>query len=530
MNRLLYLPLFLISLLFIPTIAFSQSQYAKAFWNKTRQKSEKSGLRTVTQGDIDVVGTTKDGIRIIKREEYIFEFKERTKHFIENYSDNFSKIKAREIQLDNEEEDYNNILLHNDKLLLFTSFENNKLEKAFLFVQELDKSTLLSVGEKKKLVEVDLSKNPLPSKSSLLARTVDRMGKANSATSKEDLAIKLGYVFRVTTNNDSSEVMITYQLPVARNEYKKVYVALLDKNLKLKHQKAYELPYKESEFEMEKLGTYYLDSMGTAYISGTHELSRKEKVKKIFSVSDDLELKEYSFPLMKEFVIYKYALDNTNEIRMYGGYVKDINRKKKEKGVVYLSANRESGKVEKNITIPLEEKYQRILNAEKYTHNFTILHNLIENKDGSVLITLEDISGSSKDITVLNLDENGVVKWSTLVSKRQYGSTYTSFYEQKVGDKLYLIFPEHIDNKSLELSVNDKVDDYAINSKEAMLSVVVIDLVTGKAIKEKIYRFFPKKDKEWIIPRKMAKITETEALIYAEGDDTFKIGKITFKP
>ena len=330
--------------------------------------------------------------------------------------------------------------------------------------------------------------------------------------------------------------MVSYQLPVKTKDYKKVYIALLDKNLKLKHQKVYELPYKESEFEM---GTYYLDSMGTAYVSGTHELSRNEKVKKIFSISNNLELKEYSFPLKKELVIYKYALNNTNEIIMYGSYFKDRNIKKKEKGIVYLSVNRESGKIEKNITIPLEEKYQRVLNSEKANSSFILLHNLTENKDGSVLITLEDLysyytstglSNYYKDITVLNLDKNGVVKWSTLISKRQYGSTYTSFYEQKVRDKLCLIFPEQEDNKLLELSVNDKIEDYAINSKEAMLSIVIIDLVTGKAIKEKIYGFFPKKDKEWIMPRKMAKISETEALIYAEGDDTFKLGKITFKP
>ncbi len=100
-----------------------------------------------------------------------------------------------------------------------------------------------------------------------------------------------------------------------------------------------------------------------------------------------------------------------------------------------------------------------------------------------------------KDIIALNMDKEGTLLWSTLIPKRQYAigsSLHLSFYQQIVGEKLYLVFPDHANNTSLEAS--EGTETYSRNSKVAMLAVVVIDLNTGEAKKEKVFGFLPKKD------------------------------------
>ncbi|WP_338813900.1 hypothetical protein V9L05_00180 [Bernardetia sp. Wsw4-3y2] len=540
MNKLLGIFVFVIFLLFTPVFGFAQSQYAEVTWHKPRAKIAESKGYTNVFGDIEVVGTSKSGISIIMRKEDKFKRGEKeTKYFIESYNSEFGKIKIQELQIDDEKESYNDLLLHNDKLLLFTSSKSKKGEKDFLYMQEFNKSTLAFIGEKKRIVEVDLSENPLPSKYSMLMR----LGGGNTTTSKEELARRVGYIFKIKRTNDSSNVVVTYKLPVKIKDYQKIHIALFDKNLELKAQKVNSLPYSEKEFDI--LG-YDLDEEGTTYIKG---IDTKKETGKIFSISNNLsDFKEYSFPFTKEYKSFDYVFDEKNAIKIYGVYSKYLNLKDTEKGIFHISINRESGEIEKNNSIPFEDRFQKILSDRANIVFF------IKNKDGSILMSVEnkDIRYSDnsinnslskytyryKDVIVFSLNKDAIINWSTVISKRQFqdelsnqtiGDQYISFYQQKVGDKLYLIFPDHADNKSVE-SAEDKIQYYAINAKVAMLAVVAIDLKTGEAKKEKIYGFLPKKDKEWIIPHKMAKISETEALIYAEGYDTFKVGKITFKP
>ena len=556
MNRLLRVFLFVITLSLISTFGFSQSQYANVSWRKTQSKTEKSKMFSGTLGDIDVIGTAKNGILFTIRKEIKYSAfgKSDIKYFIENYNSELGRMKLTQLEIEEKEDGiYNGILLHNDKLLLFTSFYNKKLKKDFLFMQELNKSTLAFVGEKKMVMEVDLSENPKPSKLKIIAQAYS----FGLAGDMYETASQLGFTFQMKRSSDSSDVLVTYSLPFKKKENRKVNIALFGKNLELKAQKVHELAYDEDSFFVHG---YEMDDKGTVYMKGAHKIDKDKYEKKLLSFSNELnDMKEYTFPHTdKEIGNMFYVFDDEQQIKVYGVYNKRISRKEREKGIYSMSINRESGKIENEKFTPLEEKYQEAL--EEGFRDFVYVRNFIQKEDGGVMMLIEDVSIEVKtttnrtynaqtksyststtsvthfyyrDIIALNLAEDGTLEWSTIVSKKQYGvgtSTNLSFYQQTVGNKLYLVFPDHADNKHVESPEGVGESTYSRNAKVAMLAVVAIDLETGKATKEKVYGFLPKKDKEWVMPSQMSQISATEALIYAEGADTYKMGKITFKP
>ncbi len=140
---------------------------------KHSQKLKNQKCFRGTLGDIEVIGTAKSGILFTMRKEIKYSAlgKSDIKYFIENYNSELGRMKLSQLEIEEKEDGiYNGILLHNDKLLLFTSFYNKKLKKDFLFMQELNKSTLAFVGEKKMVMEVDLSENQKPSKLKVIAQ------------------------------------------------------------------------------------------------------------------------------------------------------------------------------------------------------------------------------------------------------------------------------------------------------------------------------------------------------------------------
>ena len=232
--------LLVLLILFKLTIALGQDINLKVKWGE-EFKTPRSTLD-------DVVGYDATGFYAVHDRFRAFGKVDRSlQHFDVNM--NPGTIVDLEIESGKRQGKINNILHHKGKLLFFYTFEDTKTKKNTLYLDEIDKSTLLPKKQEKVIGQIDFTGK----------------GKRNRGS------------FQYRVSRDSSKILVLYALPYDEDSPEKFGFTVLDQQLNLMWSKDITMPYRDELYDFE---SFRVDNQGSAYVLGlVYKEKRKDKRK-----------------------------------------------------------------------------------------------------------------------------------------------------------------------------------------------------------------------------------------------------------
>lgn len=521
-------------LLLASTVAFSQQTTNKAEvqWGTEYEVDKKVTLS-------DIVGYDASGIYALKSN-YIYNDKS---PIIAFYDNNMNLVKSTELELkqENKYKKFENIIQFNNNLYLFTSFKNQKLEKNFLFVQTINKSTLTPNDDIIKIAEIDFSGK----------------SKYNGGT------------FSCIISPDSSKLLVYYDMPYESGTNEKFGFQSYDKQMNLLWQKDVTLPYLEKLFDVER---YRIDNNGNAYILG--RLYKDKKVEKrkgepnyeykvISYTNNGSSVNEYPITIQGKFITdMQIAIDDNMDIICGGFYsdegtysikgcyylridgtTKEIKTQSyKEFGLDFLTQFLSEKEAEK-----LEKKVEKGKNVELYEYD---LHEIIRRTDGGAVLIAEqyyvqvvttsyrNANGTYSttttyyynynDIIVINISPSGNIEWATKIRKYQRsandGGYFSSYALAVVNDKLYFIFNDNPKNLYAENNAG-KIYGTILN-KECVVSLVEID-GEGNQTREALFK--ANEAEVYTRPKVCEQVSPNELIVFGQKKKMQRFAKIIFK-
>ena len=520
-----------IVLVFIIVASYIHAQEVslKMKWGKEFEAARNSTVA-------DIIGYDNTGFYVLKQKVAIFSGNTLS---IDHFDNSLNPAKSIELELTEAgKKSYLEQMLHLDgRLLLFTSFPDQKTKNNMLFVQSVDKGSLMPDSKKKKLAEINYEGN----------------SKRNSGS----------FSFRIS--NDSSKVLIFYSLPYDSNDPEKFGFMVVDKQMNLLWKKDITLPYRDELFDIE---TIKVDNYGNAYVLGLlYKDKRKTKRKgeanyqyKVLSYTGNGEnANEYSVSLPDRFltdmqigirankdIVCSGFYSETGKFSIRGTFflsidarTKEIKTKSfKEFDIDFITQNMTERQAEK--AKRKEEKGQEV---ELYEYD---LDKLIVRSDGGAMLIGEQyyvktmtytqyIGGRPttrtvtyyyyNDIIVVNIDSKGNIEWAIKVPKRQMsvddGGFYSSYAMAINKDKIYFVYNDNPDNLdytgvgrvSSASGKNQVVMVAQVNSKGEMtrkpLNAGISDVITR--------------------PKVCEQISYSEMILFGQRKKTQQFGKITFE-
>ena len=164
-----------------------------------------------------VIGYDETGFYVLSTKGYFM-----NQLSVDHFDNQLKKTKSQEVELETEgkERNFEFVVHSNNKLFLFSSFANQKLKKKFLFVQTVNKQTLIPDKDLKKIAEVDYD------------------SKYNSGN----------YNFRISRKKD--KILVFYNLPYVKNEAEKFGFHVFDTDMNQIWTKSITLPYIDKLFNV----------------------------------------------------------------------------------------------------------------------------------------------------------------------------------------------------------------------------------------------------------------------------------------
>jgi hypothetical protein len=422
----------------------------------------------------------------------------------------------------------NNIYAH-------TSFSNAKTKVNYLFAQSIDKTTLKTNPQLKKLAEINFA------------------GFHNRNNGE----------FNFVVSNDSTKRLVFYNLPYEKGEKEKFGFHVFNQEYELIWEKKVTLPYKEELFEIKD---YQLDNSGNLHLLGkVYRGKTKDKSKGVPNYSyiiltynaESEEVREYPIlPKGKYLTEMKIATDKKQDIICAGFY--SNSSAERMKGSYFIKIDHATGDIltqeykefsdeflKQNMTEKEEQKAQKKLDKGKDLELYQYdLNDIVFKEDGGYLLIGEQFyihvsttytaNGASSttyyyhnnDIIVISMDENGIAEWSTMIAKRQvttndngYYNSYTYTYSK---GNLFFIFNDNRDN------INYKQGDYIASYNKDKNSIVTLAVVdeTGKYSRKPL---FSAKDAEVrIVPTLSKQTSSNTMIIYGNKKKEERFAKITF--
>jgi len=510
--------LFLFILLLANTVS-AQTDLVDIQWGEEELTSRSSTLS-------DIVGYDETGIYTLKLQSSNTLFFKNSQFTLEHYNKEIKKTKTVliDLTLDNRKTLYEGIYQFGGRLYLFSSQNNRDERKNTLYLQLIDKKTLKPSRERAELANIGYK------------------NKNNDGR------------FDVILSRDSSNMMITYDLPYKYGTPERFGVQVYNKRFSKLWSKEIELPYPDQLFQ---ITSYRVDSKGNAYILGK---VFKDRVKErrngkpnykyhiIAYLNEGEEVKEYQFSFEEKFITdMQFEIKEGGDIIAAGFY--SDKGSTSIKGSFYLEVDGKT-KILKNKDFKdfNKEELTDFLNerkAEKGQELFQYeLRELILREDGGVFLIAEqyyikvssytDPSGFMRsdykyyynDLGIVNIDPSGKIKWIKRISKKQIttndGGFYSSYAFSRIGNKLYLIFNDH--PKNLHNVSNDKVYNFQ-QGKNATVVIVQID-DEGNMIKEHL---FDTKEVNIITrPKVSEQVGPGEMIIFGQWKKSNRLAKITF--
>lgn len=506
-----------------------QSEKVDILWGDALRESNRSTLS-------DIVAYDHTGIFAIK-----------IKHFsssvtIQHYNNEMKQSKSVDLELkDNKKErDYEFITHINNVLYVFSSFKNQKLKKNFLFVQSLNKKTLLPDKDLKKIAEIDYSEN----------------SKYNSGS------------YNYEISRDSSKVLIYYNLPYNKGESEAFGFHIFDKNINQLWEKKITLPYKEELFTVED---YKVDNAGNVHLLGLIFKEKRQakrngnpnyKYQVLSYANNGSELKEYPIRIEGKFLTDMQIAINDDEDIICGGFYSSegtfsiegsyflkinsrskeiVSKEFKEFGIDFITQNMTQKEERKTI-----KKAAKGKSTELYQYN---LDNIIIKDDGGAMLIGEqyyvrtttmkstDANGMTstrtmtyytyKDIIIINMSPDGKIEWTEKIAKKQIsvndGGFFSSYALSVVKDKLYFVFNDTPRN----LLYKGEGQVYNFNlGRESIVVLVTLDS-QGKQVKEAL---FASRDANILTrPLVCEQISDNEMVLFGQRKKVQRFAKVSFK-
>lgn len=434
---------------------------------------------------------------------------------------------------------YEGIISVDKRLFLLSSFRNKKLKKKFLFVQTINKKTLLPNDDLKKIAEIDFGNK----------------GKRNSGN------------FNAIVSSDSSKVLVYYNLPFDKGDPDRFGFQVYDTKMGLLWEKDVSLPYNDELFEIED---YQLDSNGDVYVLGAaFNEKRKEKRRGkpnyrfellVYSNGGEFSKHEISIPdhfitdmkieiLKNKDIVCGGFYSEKGTFSVKGSYfltldseTKEIKQKStKDFGIDFITQNMTDRKEKK-----AKKKKAKGKKVELYEYD---LDEILPKDDGGAFLIAEqyyvdvvttfytDQNGVShtrttyhfyyNDIIVINISAEGEIIWTEKIPKRQHtindNGYYSSYVRAYVGNKLFFVYNDN--PKNMFYKDGDKLYYYN-KSKKSVVSLVELD-EDGKQTKELL---LTREDSGVMVrPYASEQISGDELLLFGDKKKKNQFFKLTFK-
>lgn len=518
-------------ILITTTVLTAQQAGLKVKWGR-----EFSAPRSSTVSDI--IGFDQTGFYVLKKT-FRGGLLGRQVPNIERFDNNLNMVKSIELDLTEAGEKTNlQYLLHlNGRLLMFSSFPNQQTKRNVLFVQQVNKQSLMLDQKKLKLTEINYEGN----------------SKRNSGS----------FSFRIS--NDSSKVLIFYSLPYDYGDPEKFGFMALDNQMNVLWQKDVTLPYRDELFDVESIK---VDNDGHAYLLGLLYKDKRRTKRwgepnyqyKIFSYTDRGSItKEYSANLPNKFltdmqigvrangdIVCAGFYSASGTMSMRGTFFLLIDAKTheikarsfKEFDIGFITQNmteREAEKAKRR-----EEKGQEV---EMFEYD---LDKLIVRSDGGAMLIGEQYFVRTRtftqytagrpttqtityyyynDIILVNINARGEIDWAVKVPKRQMsvddGGFYSSYAMAINKDKIHFVYndnPENIDYTGVG----------RVSSTGGRNQVVMVASVNSKG--EMTRQPLGAGNAEVIIrPKVCEQISYSEMILFGQRKKTQQFGKIVFE-
>jgi len=438
-------------------------------------------------------------------------------------------------------EDLNEIIWHQNKVLLLTSDRVQGNKDYLVKLREIDKKTLNLKGNAKDVVKLNY-----------------------------DWQLSAP-VFDYKISRDSSKLMIIYSLPTKRNENDRFGFTILNESLEILFRKEIGLPVKDRLFDLD---SYEVSNQGDVFINGLqYETDIKEP--KRFGKPNYL-YRIFMCPANED-TIYAYKV--THEDKFITDLKTSFNAKgdiigagfysdegvKSIAGSYFFTLNQKTDKIENfnfkkfDLEFILEETNKRDekklrkradkgKTVELYEYD---LDKIILRDDGGALLLAEQYYYSAYDnslnrnsseqvfddrgynfhynnIILVNINPDGNIEWNSKIPKRQSSfddqGIYSSYSAAVVKDKIYFIYNDNPRNLFHE---NDKQDKYysMVLNRDMITTLALVDR-SGKVKKAKL--FSADDANVYLRPKVCQQISSNEILLYGVKNRANRFGKIVF--
>ncbi len=461
--------------------------------------------------------------------------------YIEHFDNDLKLTKSVKLDLSvkRDERHYQGMVYINNDLYFFTSYQDRKQKKLSMYVQTIDKQTLIPNNDMLKISEIDYT------------------GYKNYNAGQYDFKI----------SRDSSKILVYYNLPYNKKGNNKFGYHVFDNVFNELWHQDIELPYEDELFDIER---FRVSNDGDVYLLGLmfnekRKAKRKGKPNYKYHVIAYLDkgqtVKEYPVEVEGKFLTdMQIAVTDDKDIICAGFYSDNgsfsikgsyylkisgedknlLSESYKDFGVDFLTQNltqRQSNKVEK--------RAKKGKNVELFSYD---LDNLILRDDGGVVLIGEQYyikivtttttapSGSTttketyhyyyNDIIAVNISPEGEIDWAKKIPKRQHtvndGGYFSSYALAVINGKLYFIYNDNPEN--LAYSGEGRVKPLILKRSIVVLAELN---AAGTLTKEAL---FSKSDVGTICrPKVCEQVSDKEIILFGQRGKHKRFTKIDFK-
>ncbi|MFT5336698.1 MAG: hypothetical protein ACJAY8_000051 [Sphingobacteriales bacterium] len=469
-------------------------------------------------------------------------------YFIEHYNQELKKTKSVVLNLKGKknESELESCIMMNKKLFLFTSQRNKKTKIKSLFVQEIDKSTLIPSAGKILVAEIPNTKKP---------RLLYGINAASAG------------VFILKLSQDKSKLLVFSTLGLEKGATKEFAFYVLDHNLNELWNKKIKLSASEENFVV---NNYTLDNFGNLHVLRENleedsRISFRNKSIGSYSIlsytNEGNTIVENPVVLEGKFLTdLRIGIDTERNIVCAGFYSSE--GKGSIEGTFFIKLKSDDKKVISSkfekfdldfITEHLSEKEKgkKLRKAAKGKSAELVEYELDEiimcQDGGSILIgeqyyvesvhvnTGAGANASSytnyyyvfNDIIAIKMSPEGSIDWKKKIAKHQItkndGGYYSSYALANANDNLYFVYndsPKNINNQE-----GDKLYYYE-KEEETIIVLAVLDN-EGNLNKETIS--FSNKVEVMARPFISKQIGADEMLMLGLSNDMFRFSKLKLK-
>ena len=466
---------------------------------------------------------------------------------VEYYNSKMSLRKAKEISLKYKKKNrkFEDFMKFGGNLYLLTSFNNQKQEKNYLFVQSVSTRSLLPRSDLKMIAEIQ-------------TRNAMQLGSFDYEISK-----------------DSSKVLIYNQLPYKKGEPERFALQVFDQDFNQLWNKEISLPYPDERYSVEE---YQVDNNGNVYLLGViyqdrirvRRQGRPTYQYNILTYTEDgNDAEEYRINLGNKFITDLTFRPANNGDLVCSGFYSDKGTYS-VKGTYYFRINPQTKEMSnKNLKafdfdflteyFPRGKKERaRKANSRRSPELYRYaLNDLILRSDGGAVLIAEqyfvytvrdnnfngfyggyynyynpyfnnnqfDYYYNYNDIIVVNITPEGEIEWTTRIPKRQEtfndGGYFSSYAMSTVKDKLFFIYNDN--------ARNFDPNENRLHNFNGKYSVIAVTQVNKDGTAD-TYPMFSNRDAGIITRPKICKqLGRRSMIVYGERGRSYKFANLRFK-